>query len=125
MKQAEASNWQTYGRLLKYVKPFWLAFSLAVVGNVIYAAASTGMAAAMEFVIQAIENPTPENRLLITMMIVGVFAFRGVGAFMSQYFIAYVGRHVVNALRKQLFDRLLSLPSAISIIMPRADWSPS
>lgn len=111
MKQAEASNWQTYGRLLKYVKPFWLAFSLAVVGNVIYAAASTGMAAAMEFVIQAIENPTPENRILITVLIVGVFAFRGVGTFMSQYFIAYVGRHVVNALRKQLFDRLLSLPS--------------
>jgi subfamily B ATP-binding cassette protein MsbA len=111
MKQAETSNWQTYGRLLKYVKPFWLAFSLAVVGNVIYAAASTGMAAAMEFVIQAIENPTPENRMMITMMIVGVFAFRGVGTFMSQYFIAYVGRHVVNALRKQLFDRLLTLPS--------------
>ncbi|WP_328189340.1 lipid A export permease/ATP-binding protein MsbA [Marinobacter sp. OP 3.4] len=111
MNQAEASNWQTYGRLLKYVKPFWFAFSLAVVGNVIYAAASTGMAAAMEFVIQAIENPTAQNRMLITGMIVGVFAFRGVGTFMSQYFIAYVGRHVVNALRKQLFDRLMSLPS--------------
>lgn len=111
MNQAEASNWQTYRRLLRYVKPFWLAFSLAVVGNVIYAAASTGMAAAMEFVIQAIENPTAENRLLITGLIVGVFALRGVGTFMSQYFIAYVGRHVVNALRKQLFDRLLTLPS--------------
>lgn len=112
MTQAEASNWQTYRRLLKYVKPFWFAFSLAVVGNVIYAAASTGMAAAMEFVIQAIENPTAQNRMLITGMIVGVFAFRGVGTFMSQYFIAYVGRHVVNALRRQLFDRMLTLPSS-------------
>lgn len=111
MNQAEASNWQTYGRLLKYVKPFWIAFSLAVVGNIIYAAASTGMAAAMEYVIEAIENPSAQNRMMLTGLIVGVFAFRGVGTFMGQYFIAYVGRHVVNALRKQVFDRLLALPS--------------
>jgi len=111
MNQAEASNWQTYRRLLKYVKPFWIAFSLAVVGNIIYAAASTGMAAAMEYVIEAIENPSAQNRIMLTGLIVGVFAFRGVGTFMGQYFIAYVGRHVVNALRKQVFDRLLALPS--------------
>ncbi|MCK7549947.1 MULTISPECIES: lipid A export permease/ATP-binding protein MsbA [Marinobacter] len=105
------SNWATYKRLLAYVKPFWLAFSLAVLGNVIYAAASTGMAAAMEYVILAIENPTEENRILLTLLIVGVFAFRGVGTFLSQYFISYVGRQVINALRNQVFDRLLSLPS--------------
>lgn len=107
----EVSNWQTYRRLLAYVKPFWLAFGLAIVGNVIYAAASTGMAAAMEHVIQAIENPTQENRILITLLIIGVFSLRGVGTFMSQYFISYVGRQVVNALRNQVFDRLMTLPS--------------
>ncbi|MFL1453501.1 lipid A export permease/ATP-binding protein MsbA [Marinobacter sp. GN3S48] len=107
----EASNWETYKRLLAYVKPFWLAFSLAVLGNVIYAAASTGMAAAMEYVILAIENPTEQNRILLTLLIVGVFAFRGVGTFLSQYFISYVGRQVINALRNQVFDRLMTLPS--------------
>ncbi|TNF01205.1 MAG: lipid A export permease/ATP-binding protein MsbA [Gammaproteobacteria bacterium] len=101
----------TYKRLLAYVKPFWLAFALAVVGNVIYAGASTGMAAAMEYVIAAIENPTEGNRLLLTLVIVGVFALRGVGTFMSQYFINYVGRQVINALRNDVFDRLLTLPS--------------
>ncbi|BES71125.1 lipid A export permease/ATP-binding protein MsbA [Marinobacter nanhaiticus D15-8W] len=111
MSADSASNWQTYKRLLAYVKPFWLAFSLAVVGNIIYAGASTGMAAAMEYVIQAIENPTEQNRLLLTGLIVGVFALRGVGTFMGQYFINYVGRQVVNALRTQVFDRLLRLPS--------------
>lgn len=107
----EASNWATYKRLLAYVKPFWLAFSLAVLGNVIYAAASTGMAAAMEYVILAIENPTEQNRILLTLLIVGVFAFRGLGTFLSQYFISYVGRQVINALRNQVFDRLMTLPS--------------
>ncbi|WP_100639676.1 lipid A export permease/ATP-binding protein MsbA [Marinobacter salexigens] len=104
-------SWQTYKRLLAYVKPFWLAFSLAVVGNVIYAAASTGMAAAMEYVIAAIENPTEQNRILLTALIVGVFAFRGLGTFMSQYFISYVGRQVINSLRTDVFNRLMTLPS--------------
>ena len=110
-QQSSGSNWQTYKRLLRYVKPFWLAFSLAVVGNVIYAGASTGMAAAMEYVIAAIENPTSQNRVLLTVMIVAVFSLRGLGTFMSQYFISYVGRQVINALRTEVFDRLMTLPS--------------
>ncbi len=105
------SNWETYRRLIGYTKPFLGAFGLAVIGNVIYAAASTGMAAAMEYVIKALENPTDENRIQLTLLIVGVFALRGVGTFMSQYFISYVGRQVINSLRRQVFDRLLSLPS--------------
>ncbi|MGO1462433.1 MAG: lipid A export permease/ATP-binding protein MsbA [Marinobacter sp.] len=104
-------SWATYKRLLAYVKPFWLAFSLAVLGNIIYAAASTGMAAAMEYVIAAIENPTQQNRVLLTGLIVGMFTFRGAGTFLSQYFISYVGRQVINSLRTDVFDRLMSLPS--------------
>ncbi|MBB5322464.1 lipid A export permease/ATP-binding protein MsbA [Marinobacter oulmenensis] len=106
-----ATGWETYKRLLAYVKPFWLAFVFAVIGNVIYAGASTGMAAAMEYVIAAIENPTDENRVMLTGLIVGVFAMRGLGTFFSQYFISYVGRNVINALRNDVFDRLMKLPS--------------
>ncbi|HET8850414.1 MAG TPA: lipid A export permease/ATP-binding protein MsbA, partial [Marinobacter sp.] len=111
LKAPPTGSWPTYKRLLGYVRPFWLAFSLAVFGNIIYAAASTGMAAAMEFVIAAIENPTEQNRLTLTGLIVGVFALRGVGTFFSQYFISYVGRQVINALRNDVFDRLMTLPS--------------
>lgn len=110
-KVQPGDSWGTYKRLLAYVKPFWLAFSLAVLGNVIYAAASTGMAAAMEYVIAAIENPTEQNRILLTALIVGIFTFRGIGTFLSQYFISYVGRHVINALRNDVFNRLMTLPS--------------
>ena len=105
------SGWLIYRRLLTYVRPFWVAFALAVLGNVIYATASTGMAAAMETVITALENPTRENRVVLTAMIIGVFAFRGLGFFLSQYYINYVGRNVINALRKQVFHRLMTLPS--------------
>lgn len=108
---SEPSNWQTYKRLLSYAKPFWLAFSLAVIGNMIYAGASTGMAAAMEVVIAAIENPTDRNRIFLTALIIGVFAMRGLGTFLGQYFIQYVGRQIIHALRTQVFDQLLVLPS--------------
>jgi len=111
LKVPPAGSWATYKRLLAYVKPFWFAFSLAVLGNIIYATASTGMAAAMEYVITAIENPTDQNRLFLTGLIVGIFALRGVGTFFSQYFISYVGRQVINALRNDVFDRLMTLPS--------------
>ncbi|MDY6815684.1 MAG: lipid A export permease/ATP-binding protein MsbA [Pseudomonadota bacterium] len=107
----DKSSWETYKRLLSYARPFWVAFSLAVVGNVIYAASSTGMAAAMEYVITAIENPTDQNRMMLTLLIVGVFASRGLGTYMSTYFIGYVGRHVINSLRRHLFERLMALPS--------------
>jgi len=107
----DKGSWETYKRLLAYARPFWIAFSLAVVGNIIYAGASTGMAAAMEYVITAIENPTDQNRLMLTLLIVGVFASRGLGTYMSTYFIGYVGRHVINSLRRNLFERLLALPS--------------
>lgn len=111
-RQIQAGDsWKTYKRLLAYVKPFWLAFALAVLGNVIYAAASTGMAAAMEYVIAAIENPTEQNRILLTALIIGMFTFRGIGTFLSQYFISYVGRQVINSLRTDVFDRLMALPS--------------
>lgn len=110
-KVQPGEGWDTYKRLLAYVKPFWLAFTLAVVGNVIYAAASTGMAAAMEYVIAAIENPTEQNRILLTALIVSMFTIRGVGTFLSQYFISYVGRQVINSLRNDVFNRLMTLPS--------------
>lgn len=105
------SDWQIYKRLLSYVKPFWIAFVVAGLGNALYAAASTGMAAAMEFVIEAIEDPTPENRLLVPGLVIAIFALRGVGFFLGNYFINYVGRNVVNAMRIQIFDHLMRLPS--------------
>lgn len=104
------SDWNTYKRLLGYLKPFWGAFALAVVGNALYAAAATSMAAAMEFVIQAIEDPTAANRLLVPALIVGIFALRGVGYFLGNYYIQSVARSVVDRMRTQVFDHLMRLP---------------
>ena len=110
MNTIELTNWQVYKRLLAYALPFWIPFVVAALGNGVYAAASTGMAAAMEFVIEALENPTPENRIMLPLLLIGVFAVRGFGFFLSKYYISYVGRNIVNTMRIQIFDHLMHLP---------------
>ena len=121
----DMSNWQVYRRLLSYAIPLWVPFLVATIGNAIYAGASTGMAAAMEFVHHVIENPTGlqaislplvdnpsvRNRTLLPLIIVGIFAIRGIGFFFSKYYITYVGRSIVHTMRLQTFDHLMRLPS--------------
>ncbi|MDX1589682.1 MAG: lipid A export permease/ATP-binding protein MsbA [Oleiphilaceae bacterium] len=109
--QVMMTDWQVYKRLLSYARPFWVAFVVATLGNIIYAGASTAMAAAMEYVIEAIEDPSPANRLFVPTLVIGVFAMRGVGYFLGNYFINVVGRNIVNAMRIEIFDHLMCLPS--------------
>ncbi|RMF16477.1 MAG: lipid A export permease/ATP-binding protein MsbA [Gammaproteobacteria bacterium] len=99
-----------YRRLLGYLRPLWVAFTLSLIGNIVYALASAGMAPAMEYVYKAIENPSQENRLLVCGLIVGLFGVRGLGSFLGGYNIARVGRSIVHRLRTQLYDTLLRMP---------------
>lgn len=107
----DLTNWQVYKRLLRYAIPFWVAFVAATLGNAVYAGASTAMAWSMEFVIEALQNPTPENRLFLPLLIIGVFTIRGIGFFFSKYYMNYVGRNIVNVMRVQVFDHLMRVPS--------------
>lgn len=104
------TNWQVYKRLLGYLKPLWFVFALSILGNAIFAMASALMAAAMEPVVEAIQNPTQSYRALVPLLIIGVFALRGLGFFLGTYYIAVVARNIVKAMRQQLFDRMLTLP---------------
>jgi len=105
------SNWDLYQRLLAYIKPLKFYFFLSILGNVIYASASALMAKALEFVINTVENPSDENRLLLPALIFSLFLLRGLGGFLGGYYIAYVGRNIVHQIRTQVFDRYLKLPT--------------
>ena len=111
MSETENSNWDIYKRLLVYLKPLKFFFILSIIGNAIYAGASAYMAKALEFVINTVENPTDENRILLPALIIGLFALRGLGGFLGGYFIAYVGRNIVHKIRTEVFGRYLGLPS--------------
>lgn len=111
LPELDDSNWDLYRRLLVYLKPLKFFFILSIIGNAIYAGASAMMAKALEYVIETVENPTDESRLLLPALILGLFALRGVGGFLGSYFIAYVGRNIVHKIRTEIFDRYLRLPS--------------
>jgi len=101
-----------YRRLLTYVRPYWWAFALAVVGMVIVAAGDVLMAYMVMPIIQKLQHPDPETTLQLPLAVVGVFLLRGLGSFMSEYGMAWTGHRVVFDLRRQMIDRVLSLPTA-------------
>jgi len=100
-----------YRRLLSYVRPYWWAFALAVIGMVIVAAGDVLMAYMVMPIIQKLQHPDPETTLRLPLAVVGVFLLRGLGSFTSEYGMAWTGHRVVFDLRREMIDRLLALPT--------------
>jgi subfamily B ATP-binding cassette protein MsbA len=100
-----------YRRLLAYVRPYWWTFGLAVVGMVAVAAGDLLMAWLVIPVVQNFQAPDPDRTRWLPLAIVGVFALRGIGSYVSEYGMAYTGHRVVFDLRAQLIDKLLALPT--------------
>ncbi|MDN3525475.1 lipid A export permease/ATP-binding protein MsbA [Halomonas sabkhae] len=93
-----------------YVRPHWRAFSLAVVGYILYAASSTALAEMMKRLIDGIQNPDAAFRMWLPLFVVGMFAFRGLGTFLGTYYMTNVARNLVHALRCDVFNHMLHLP---------------
>jgi len=104
------TGWTVYKRLLGYLKAAKAAFLLAITGNIIYAMASAMMAPALKEVFKAIENPDSGYRLMVPLLIIGVFFLRGVGSFLGTYFMANVARVVIHTMRTDLFTKMTRLP---------------
>lgn len=103
--------WQTYKRLLIYVRPLWLIFVISFIGFAIYGAGQALSAKWLEMVVNTVQNNDYDQRWFLAAAVMGIFILRGVGAFIGNYSIAYVGREVIHRLRTQVFERLLLLPS--------------
>ncbi|HZI84418.1 MAG TPA: lipid A export permease/ATP-binding protein MsbA [Casimicrobiaceae bacterium] len=101
-----------YRRLLHYVRPYWWAFALALVGMSVVAAGDTIMAYMVMPIVQKLQNPDPAMTVELPLAVVAVFLLRGLGSFMSEYGMAWTGHRVVFDLRRQMIERLLTLPTA-------------
>ena len=101
-----------YLRLLAYLKPYWWAVVLVIIGNVLNAASEVGGAHLIKYIIDAITNQDQSAKNLFPILIVTIFFFRGVGTFLGSYYISVIARHVVYNLRLEVFDRLLTLSPA-------------
>lgn len=101
-----------YLRLLAYLKPYWWAVVLVILGNLLNAASEVGGAHLIKYIIDAITTQDQSAKNLFPILIVTIFFFRGVGTFLGSYYISVIARHVVYNLRLEVFDRLLTLSPA-------------
>ena len=100
-----------YRRLLKESLRYWPYLVLAVVGMTLTAATQPAMAALMKPLLDG--SFVARNMTAITWIppaLVGLYLVRGIASYVSSYFMAYVGTHVVMDLRGRMFDRLLNMP---------------
>ncbi len=109
----EVSAKQTYARLLRYVWPHKLQFGFAIAGMVIYALCETGFAALMKPLLDVsfIERDQ-DSILFVPVAIIVVFLIRGVAGFVSTWFMAWIAWQVITQLRREVFVKYLSLPTA-------------
>lgn len=106
------SAWVVYRRLLKYTAPYWKRFTVAVIAMVFFAATDTGFAALMKPMLDgSFVKKDAATISLIPLLIIGLFLVRGVAGFLSSYGMAWVGRQIINDIRRQMFDHLLRSPA--------------
>jgi subfamily B ATP-binding cassette protein MsbA len=105
------SDLKLYLRLLRYVRPYWRVFGLALLAMIIVAATEPALPALAKPLLDASFVDKDENLMRwVPFLIVGLFVLRGLASFLSDYCIHWVGQKVIADLRNAMFARLIQLP---------------
>jgi subfamily B ATP-binding cassette protein MsbA len=108
---AGGGGWQTYRRLLGYVRPHRGHFILGVLGAMLFSAVMASFSLlAKKFGDGTFTHQDPRTIVWVPLAVVGMFLLRGLGDFTQIYFMGYVGRQIVARLRSEAFRRVLELP---------------
>ena len=100
-----------YKRLLTYVRPLWKVFSLALVGMVLTAYTEVRFAELMDPMLEGgFVEKNKEVIEMVALTLLGIFALRTIGTFVSEFGMAWVSRTVVYTLRNEMFNKFLMLP---------------
>lgn len=103
---------QLYLRLLKYVKPYWRVFAIAII--------ATSISASTDPLLPVLLKPWLDGTFvhkddmvmrLAPILILVIFFVRGVTAFIGSYALSWVGGKLVMDLRDAMFRKLLMMPT--------------
>jgi ATP-binding cassette, subfamily B, bacterial MsbA len=97
---------RTLTRLFGYARPYRVRVAWAVVGMLIYAIGSAGIAALIQPILDQV-LPSGQRLTVVIWAIVGLYLLKGVGSYISSYLMAYVGQRVVMDLRNALYRHIL------------------
>ena len=108
MNQNKNHGYLLYKRLLKRTKVYKGVFILAVLGMILHALADTSFAALIKPLLDgSFVNQDEDVISLMPTLIILIFIFRGIGSFMSNYGMAFVGRSIIRDIRKDMFDKII------------------
>jgi len=103
--------WQTYRRLLGYLRPYLHVFGLGILGAMLFSASMVAFAGfAKLFGDGTFQNRDPRTIFWLPVGLVALFLLRGIGDFTQTWCMGYVGRQIVKRLRSQIFERTLQMP---------------
>lgn len=106
-------GYQLYRRLLSYALVYWNIFILAIIGMIIVAAASTAFPALMQPMMDgSFVERDPQTIKWVPIALIGIFLVRVIGVFLSNYGMSVIGRNIIRELRREMFNRLLTLPKS-------------
>lgn len=108
----QASARDIYTRLLVYVRPYWKAFVIAIVGMAFAAGTEASFPMMMKYLLDTgFQAPDPQLVWAIPLGLVGIFVLRGIAVFCSGYVMAWITNNVVMDMRRAMFAKLLRLPT--------------
>lgn len=102
-----------FGPYFKYIKPVKLQFGLGLLAGIVYAASSgAGIPFVTKYLIPLVTKEAPDLPELIGLLALVpiMFLFRALGSFVNAYLIAYTGMHVLEQIRRMVFDHIQNLP---------------
>ncbi|MCP5426855.1 MAG: lipid A export permease/ATP-binding protein MsbA [Chromatiaceae bacterium] len=104
---------ELYLRLLAYVKPYWRQFGVALVAMVVLAATEPAIPALLKPMLDGtFVEKDPDVVRWTPLLLIGLFLIRGSMNFLSGVAFEWVAGKVVLDLRRQMFERILTLPTA-------------
>ena len=104
---------QAYRALLSLAFEHKIYFLLAVIGMIVFAATEASFAYIMKPMLdEGFIERDPLMIKLIPLAIIAIFSVRVVAVFMRTYCMDYIGRRVINSLRKMMFEKLMTMSSS-------------
>jgi len=106
------SSSRLYLRLLNYVKPYWRAFAVSLLGMIVVAATEPLVPALMKPLLDGTFVHKDQAMMrMVPAVIILIFLVRGLATFVGTYAINWVGNKLVMDLRDAMFRKLLALPT--------------
>ncbi len=105
------TSMQTLKRLLGYIKDLKGGLFLAMLGMAGYGAVDTSLVYSIQPLIDdGLSGRNPHVLFVMAFVVTGLVFLRGISAFLSDYFMSWVGSNVVMKLQRQVFSHMMGMP---------------